>query len=126
MRKIYLMGVLLSSGLAFAQPVGSPPANNTNAQAAAAWYRGGNNPTSPNNIFGTLWNSDIWITTNNRYIAKFSTNNGLNGLNGTGDGLRINNMTPSAPVGLGEIDIFTTGSNGTEIRFGGSGNIYTV
>lgn len=103
------------------------PFANTPAQAVttanAAWYRGGNFNTGPagnSNVFGTLWNSDIWITTNKRYIAKFSTNNGLNG---TGDGLRINNMTPSAPVGLGEIDIFTKGSNGTEIRFGGSGNI---
>ena len=77
MRKIYLMGVLLSSGLAFAQPVGSPPANNTNAQAAAAWYRGGNNPVGSagtNNIFGTMWNSPIYTVTNGVTRTRLSGN----------------------------------------------------
>jgi hypothetical protein len=61
----------LSLGLAisaFSQPLGSPPSNNTNAQAGAAWYRGGNSfgTTSPPgaNIFGTFWNSPVYHFTN--------------------------------------------------------------
>jgi len=59
--------------MAFSQtaPQGNPPASNTNARAAAAWYRGGNNPTSPDNIFGTMWNSPIYTYTNG--IGSFAT-----------------------------------------------------
>ena len=49
-------------------PQGNPPATNTADRAAAAWYRGGNQPigTVPTgaNIFGTLWNSPIYTQTN--------------------------------------------------------------
>jgi len=53
---------------------GNPPANNTNAQAGAAWYRGGNNNTAPlgNNIFGTLWNSPIYTYTANTPRSKLN------------------------------------------------------
>ncbi len=63
-----LLGTLALSSVAYAQQPaqGSPPANNTNAQAAAAWYRGGNTATTPNNIFGTAagFNSPIYTLTN--------------------------------------------------------------
>ena len=79
MKKIYLMGILLSNGFAYTQPIGSPPATNTNARASAAWYRGGNELIgNGNNIFGTRWKSDIYIMTDNRYIAQFTSENGLN------------------------------------------------
>lgn len=61
----------MSSSVLYAQtaPQGNPPAPNTNARAAAAWYRGGNNfgggvnPPGAN-IFGTMWNSPIYTVTN--------------------------------------------------------------
>ncbi len=110
---------------------GFPPPVATNPSTAvtnanAAWYRGGNFPvgTSPAgaNIFGTRWASDIWIMTNNEVTSFFSHNNGLFGISNTGDGLRILNQN-SSPGGVGEIDIFTSDANHTEIRWGGSGNI---
>ena len=57
---------LITSFMTFSQapPQGNPPANNTNARAAAAWYRGGNLfENNPANIFGTLWNSPIYTQT---------------------------------------------------------------
>ncbi|MBX7094804.1 MAG: hypothetical protein K1X56_08790 [Flavobacteriales bacterium] len=56
--------------------IGTPPANNPNAQAGAAWYRGGNNNTVPlgNNIFGTLWNSPIYTFTANTPRSKLNGN----------------------------------------------------
>ncbi len=69
--KILLVGFLISSCVLNAQigPQGNPPANNVNAQANAAWYRGGNNPVGPagnKNIFGTAagFNSPIYTVTN--------------------------------------------------------------
>jgi hypothetical protein len=78
-----LVGTLLISSSIFAQlpPQGSPPANNVNAKANAAWYRGGNFPlgtTPPDaNIFGTMWNSPIYTYTAgiNRMIVNGFTIN---------------------------------------------------
>jgi len=76
---------------------------------------------------GTLLDYPIHIFTNNTYIARFSSPSlPCTGLIGAGQGLRIRNFSVGAVPGLGEIDIFSTGSlgsNSTEIRFGGSGNI---
>ena len=62
-----LLSTLALTSVTYAQqaPQGIPPANNTNAQASAAWYRGGNTATTPNNIFGTLagFNSPIYTQT---------------------------------------------------------------
>ena len=69
------IGIALSS---YAQlpPLGSPPANNTNAQAGASWYRGGNLPNSttpPNaNIFGTMFNSPIYTVTDGQTRTKLN------------------------------------------------------
>lgn len=128
---LFLLSTLLLGSIGYSQ-TGSPPpfyASNPNQailNANFAWYRGGNNlggQAGSNNILGTRWASDIWIMTNNAVTARFSHNNGLNGLSNNGDGLRITNPNSSAPVGLGEIDIFTSIQNHTEIRWGGSGNI---
>jgi len=76
--------------MAFSQtaPQGNPPANNTNARAAAAWYRGGNTPTTPNNIFGTMWNSPIYTYTNGQPASKLNgtINYAINGFAGNRDG----------------------------------------
>jgi len=65
--------------MAFSQtaPQGNPPASNTNARAAAAWYRGGNNPTSPDNIFGTMWNSPIYTYTNGIGRTRYNRSNAI-------------------------------------------------
>lgn len=73
-------------------------------------------------IFGSTKNP-LKVRTANIQRALFSTNNGLFGISNTGDGLRILNPNLNVGGGLGQIDIFTSGQNHTEIRFGGSGNI---
>ncbi|MCC7332731.1 MAG: hypothetical protein IT232_09000, partial [Flavobacteriales bacterium] len=78
MKKIVIVAAMLLSANLFAQtnPQGTPPPNNTNAKANAAWYRGGNfavGTTPPSaNIFGTMWNSPIYTYTNgvNRMIVN--------------------------------------------------------
>jgi hypothetical protein len=76
------------------------------------WNTLGLNNGSLGNTFGTNSPHPINIFTNNEFTAFFSYGNGLNGLNGTGDGLRIRNSFASATAGLGEIDIFTSGNWG--------------
>jgi hypothetical protein len=98
MKTKILISALLIAGYSKGQ-IGTPPTVATTPPTAvtvanAAWYRGGNDlggNAAGNNIFGTRWASNIWITANNELTAFFSHNNGLNGLNGTGDGLRIRN-----------------------------------
>lgn len=76
--KILLAGFLISSCVVNAQtpPQGTPPAPNTNARAAAAWYRGGNTATTPNNIFGTAagFNSPIYTVTNGTTRTRLNGN----------------------------------------------------
>ena len=64
----FVLAIFLSinyDGLSQQLPTGTPPANNTNAQASAGWYRGGNALINGgNNVFGTLWNSPIYTRTN--------------------------------------------------------------
>ena len=71
-------------------PTGNVPANNTTAQAAAAWYRGGNNNGNGiNNIFGTLWDSPIYTQTDGALRMKLNgttanyTVNGIPGIAAT-------------------------------------------
>ncbi|MFN4233515.1 MAG: hypothetical protein ACK4IK_01780 [Bacteroidia bacterium] len=52
------------------------PAANTAAQAAAAWYRGGNTISNGNNIFGTMWNSPIYMVTSGTLRTKLNGNIG--------------------------------------------------
>jgi hypothetical protein len=66
-------------GLSQQAPTGAPPANNTTSQASTGWYRGGNALiNNANNIFGTLWNSPIYVQTSglNR-VTFFSTQGGM-------------------------------------------------
>ena len=54
-------------------PTGNAPANNTTAQALAAWYRGGNALINGNNnIFGKRWNSGIYTMTDNQYRIRLN------------------------------------------------------
>lgn len=111
----------LSTSYTLAQPIGLPPNTgypNTPSQAVTnanfACYRGGNNsggPAGGNNIFGTRWNSDIWIMTNNTIKARFTHNNDLSSWAGNfGDGLRI-----IAPAGTsGHLDLFTSNTAGAD------------
>lgn len=90
------------------------------------WVKGGNSITGgTQSIIGTnsTWNAPLLLHTFGKHIATFSNNNGLYGISNNGEGLRILNPTSGVTGGLGEIDIFTSVSNHTEIRFGGSGNI---
>ena len=135
MNKIYLSSLMiLSVWHLHAQqgtPVGSPL--NSNApfyiQASSAWYRGGNTnagPAANNNILGTFFDSEIFIYTNSQKLASFTKGNYLSSLTGGnfGNGLRIFNPFPNN-VG-GNLDLFTTGTNGqneTHIVFGGNGQI---
>ncbi len=71
MKKIIILASLTSSAM-FSQ-VGTPPtpypafnAATTQNIANYAWYRGGNTPGGPagiNNVFGTMWNSPIFMQT---------------------------------------------------------------
>lgn len=117
-------------GLTQGVPVGNPPTNpNPTNLAGSAWYRGGNTNTGPaanNNIFGTFFNSEIFIYTNSQKLASFTKGNYLSTLTGAnfGNGLRIFNPYPNN-VG-GNLDLFTTGTNGqneTHVVFGGNGQI---
>jgi hypothetical protein len=109
MKKIkILITSILFGGAAFSQPIGNPPANNTNARAAAAWYRGGNNIGGTNpvgaNIFGTMWNSPIYTHTNgiNRMIVNGDKTPTLNGFNVNTSGyVGIGNPNYSPLVGGG-------------------------
>lgn len=105
-KKWILIGSLLLSMRVLSQTdtIGTPPANNTNAQAAAAWYRGGNNiggTTPPGaNIFGTLWNSAIYTKTDSFLRMKLNgtTNYTINGVNSDRNGyLLIGRNNPLLP-----------------------------
>lgn len=105
-------------------PTGNIPNSNTNDRAASAWYRGGNTPVgsaASNNIFGTRWQSDIFIMTNSFNIAQFTHGSILSSVTSDfGNGLRI--LPPAGNTG--NLDLFTSGNSGqneTHARFGGSG-----
>jgi len=93
----------------------------------ANWQKGGNTIAGgTNSSIGTKWNSDFYIMTNNRFIAQFTSGNGLNTaiVGNSGDGLRIRNQTPLGTAG--NLDLYTSynsGENETHIVFGGNGQI---
>ena len=122
--------ILVSSGI-FAQltatqtPTGTAPAvtSTTSQFARIAWYRGGNNPIpNTNNVFGTLWNSEVYHFTGG--TRKFTTtinlgltNNGFNSFPTlTGDGISISPGLGSSS--FASIDLFSSGSNRTHFRLG--------
>jgi hypothetical protein len=79
---LFITGILALNLTAQQSPTGIPPANNTIPQAAAAWYRGGNNLIgNANNIFGTKWNSGIYTITDDFFRMKLNgnVNYGING-----------------------------------------------
>lgn len=133
MKKIvYLIAVLTSlHGYVVSQsvPTGSPTTTSSlNQLGHYGWHRGGNYASGPagnNNIFGTYFNSDIFIFTNSTKLAAFTTGNYLTSLNGNaGNGLRIFNPLPNNTGG--NLDLFTSansGQNETHIVFGVSGQI---
>jgi hypothetical protein len=110
-------------------PTGSPiSTNSVNQQGFFGWHRGGNYASGPagnNNIFGTYFNSDIFIFTNSNKLASFTTGNYLTSLTGnSGNGLRIYNPLPNNSGG--NLDLFTSstsGQNETHIVFGVNGQI---
>jgi hypothetical protein len=110
-------------------PTGSPTTTSSlNQLGHYGWHRGGNYASGPagnNNIFGTYFNSDIFIFTNSTKLAAFTTGNYLTSLNGNaGNGLRIFNPLPNNTGG--NLDLFTSansGQNETHIVFGVSGQI---
>ena len=86
---IIILSFFVFNSKAQQAPTGNVPANNTTAQALAAWYRGGNALINGNNnIFGTRWNSGIYTMTNGQYRMKLngSVNYAVNGYNGNRDG----------------------------------------
>lgn len=108
----------------FAQTTNDPSGNSSGTTSQQYWSRGGNNSQNgTNNVFGTRWNSDIWIMTNNQFTGRFTQGNILSSVTADfGNGLRI--LPP--PGSSGNLDLFTTGTNGlneTHARFGGSGII---
>lgn len=103
MKKIkFLVASLILGGITYGQaPTGAPPANpnNTNQNAASAWYRGGNfvgGIAGANNIFGTMagFNSPIYTYTNGvgRMIVNGDRTPTINAFN----------VNTSGYVGIGE------------------------
>ncbi|NBX79316.1 MAG: hypothetical protein EBQ94_02885 [Flavobacteriales bacterium] len=85
----FILGLSVLNIKAQQAPTGNVPANNSTAQSASAWYRGGNNFVgNGNNIFGTRWNSGIYTMTNGQYRMKLNgtVNYAVNGYNGNRDG----------------------------------------
>lgn len=126
--KILLIGFLVSSSVVYAQtaPQGNPPAPNTNARAAAAWYRGGNNLIgNGSNIFGTLWNSPIYTQTAGVNRMKLNGNFSylINGYNTQHNGyllLGINNNSLAAGGG----SIYTNKGAFSMLHLNGTGSVY--
>jgi hypothetical protein len=90
--KFLAASIFLSISAIAQPPTGTPPATNTAARAAAAWYRGGNFPigsTPPGaNIFGTMFNSPIYTYTNsvNRTRLNGTLTTTINAVNQNVDG----------------------------------------
>ncbi len=103
---------------------GNPPSNNVNAQAKAAWYRGGNFPIGTNptgaNIFGTMWNSPIYTVTNginrtrlngNLITPIFGVNQNVSGYFGIDPNGYFSTNSPMSMLHLhsSNVPVFTTG-----------------
>jgi hypothetical protein len=134
MKKLLITGSIALLVTNVLGQIGNPPPLATNPNMAvtnanAAWYRGGNNAIGTNpsdaNIFGTRWQSNIYVMTNNRTIAEFTHDDQLTSLtNNSGDGLRIRNLNVLGSEG--NLDMFTSnnfGQNETHIVWGGSGQV---
>ncbi|MBL7765244.1 MAG: tail fiber domain-containing protein [Chitinophagaceae bacterium] len=108
-----------------------PPFSSTATLADAAWYRGGNNPVpNTNNIFGTMWPSEVYHYTGGTLKFITTVNAALNNTNfnstfvASGDGISVAPGAGSAPFAT--IDLFTGPSNTTFFRLGQASLLQTV
>ncbi len=116
---VTIVTFFISSQFLFAQcpgvdQTGSGPS--ANKYEGKYWCRSGNSGVT-NNIFGTMYAAPINVFTGGVWIAQFTNGNGM----GTGDGLKIRN--PSFP-GF-DLDMWADNgsTNGTHIKWDGSGLI---
>jgi hypothetical protein len=137
MKNELFYGALLLNFAANAQQPSSPtgyPQSSMNSQNIAkfAWVRGGNFDNGPagfNNIFGTFFNSDIFVYTDSKKLLTFTrgnflTSQGSNGQSANyGNGIRI--FDPTSGNGS-HLDMFTSNSSGgdeSHIVFGEMGQL---
>jgi hypothetical protein len=137
MKNELFYGALLLNSLAIAQqpsnPTGYPESNvNSSNFGKFAWARGGNfnnGPAGSNNIFGTFFNSDIFVFTDSKKLLSFTRGNFLTSQGSTGqsanfgNGIRI--FDPTAGNGS-HLDLFTSknsGGNESHIVFGEMGQL---
>jgi hypothetical protein len=137
MKNELFCGALLFNSLAIAQqptvPTGYPESNGTSPNIGKfAWDRGGNfnnGPAGFNNIFGTFFNSDIFVFTDSKKLLSFTRGNLLTSQGSTGqpvnygNGIRI--FDPTAGNGS-HLDMFTSNNSGgdeSHIVFGEMGQL---
>jgi hypothetical protein len=105
-KHFFLAGLLLPLGVLHAQqnPTNTFPTTATNGTSSNQfWSRAGNTEAfGSNNIFGTLWNSPIWVQTNGLNRVQFFSNQGSAAQPWVtplpyGGGMGIN-LDPSNPV----------------------------
>ena len=137
MKNELFYSALLLNSIAIAQqpsnPIGYPESNgNSSNFGKFAWARGGNfnnGPAGSNNIFGTFFNSDIFVYTDSKKLLTFTRGNFLTsqGSNGQpanyGNGIRI--FDPTAGNGA-HLDLFTSsnsGGNESHVVFGEMGQL---
>jgi hypothetical protein len=137
MKNELFFGALLLNTMTIAQQPSNPtgyPESNVNSPNIGkfAWNRGGNfnnGPAGSNNIFGTFFNSDIFVYTDSKKLLTFTRGNFLTSLGSNGqsanygNGIRI--FDPTAGNGS-HLDLFTSnnsGGNESHIVFGEMGQL---
>ncbi len=137
MKNELFYGALLLNFVANAQqpssPTGYPESNGNSPNIGKfAWDRGGNfnnGPAGFNNIFGTFFNSDIFVYTDSKKLLTFTrgnflTSQGSNGQSANyGNGIRI--FDPTSGNGS-HLDLFTSNNSGgdeSHIVFGEMGQL---
>jgi len=123
MKNELFFSALLLNFMANAQqpssPTGYPESNGNSPNIGKfAWARGGNfnnGPAGSNNIFGTFFNSDIFVYTDSKKLLTFTRGNFLTSQGSTGqsanfgNGIRI--FDPTSGNGS-HLDLFTSNSSG--------------
>jgi hypothetical protein len=137
MKNELFCGALLFNYIAIAQqpsnPTGYPESNVNSAHFGKyAWSRGGNfnnGPAGSNNIFGTFFNSDIFVYTDSKKLLTFTRDEFLTSQGSTGqpanygNGIRIFDPTSG---NSSHLDLFTSknsGGNESHIVFGEMGQL---
>ena len=137
MKNELFYGAMLLNSLAIAQqpsnPTGYPESNvNSSNFGKFAWARGGNfdnGPAGTNNIFGTFFNSDIFVFTDSKKLLSFTRGNFLTSQGSTGQSANFGNGIRifDPPAGNGShLDLFTSknsGGNESHIVFGEMGQL---